>query len=353
MEFGISLLPDTGPDERSGRDYYADLLAIARLSDELGLDYLKMTEHYMNIYGGYCPSPLIFLSAAATVTNRIRLMTGGIQASFHHPIQIAAQTAQLDAISGGRLEVGFARAFLPYEFEAFGVDMDTSTERFRQTVLAVARLWTEQKVSEDTDFFGYSDVSSYPLPTQDPHPPIWTAALQTRSSFEWIGDQGFNLLMASPPRPADIPQTRELLQLYRDRFAASARGAAASARVAVSIPLLIAESDREASESGCALLRRHWARFSNAAASWNNHSSPAYEGYQEAVRKKFGNGVSDAELESTAIFGSPQRVVDRVSEICRTLEPDVILWQVDFGQQPLASMQRTLRLFADQVRPHL
>ncbi|KIZ16619.1 LLM class flavin-dependent oxidoreductase [Streptomyces natalensis] len=354
MEFGVSLLPDTGPEERSGRDYYADLLAVSRLADQLGLDYVKMTEHYLRPYGGYCPSPLIFLSAVASVTNRIRLMTGGIQASFHHPIQLAAQTSQLDAISDGRLDVGFARAFLPYEFEAFGVDLDSSTERFRETVRAVLRLWTEQKVSEDNPFFRYTDVTSFPAPTQEPHPPTWAAALFTKSSFEWIGDMGINLLMSAPPRREDMAHTQKMINHYRDHFARAVGSTTERhSKVAISIPLLIAESDDEAGRLGRRLLRKHWARFSEAAASWHNVSSPAYQGYQEAVQKKYGNDVSDTELDSTAFFGSPESVVDKVREVRKTLAPDVILWQVDFGQQPLKVMERTLKLFADQVRPHL
>jgi alkanesulfonate monooxygenase SsuD/methylene tetrahydromethanopterin reductase-like flavin-dependent oxidoreductase (luciferase family) len=353
MEFGLSLLPDTGPDERSAQEYYENVLTVSRLADQTGLEYIKMTEHYLQPYGGYCPAPLIFLSAVAGVTSRIRLMTGGIQASFHHPVQLAAQTAQLDALSKGRLDVGFARAFLPYEFEAFGIDIDTSTERFRATVQAVLRLWAGQKTSEDNAFFRYTDATSYPRPTQQPHPPVWGAALLTKSSFEWLGDMGLNLLIATPPRPDDMARARELIECYRERFGASARGAGRRPKVAVSVPLLLAESDDEARDSGRELLRRHWERFSEAAAVWQNRTSSAYEGYQAAVRKKFGSTVSDTELEGTAVFGSPENAVRKVRAIREALTPDVILWQVDFGQQPLKTMERTVRLFAEEVRPRL
>ncbi|MFE7116588.1 LLM class flavin-dependent oxidoreductase [Streptomyces sp. NPDC057654] len=353
MEFGLSLLPDTGPDERPAQEYYENALAISRLADHMGLEYLKMTEHYLQPYGGYCPSPLAFLSAVSAVTSRIRLMTGGIQASFHHPIQIAAQTAQLDALSNGRLDAGFARAFLPYEFDAFGVDIDSSTERFRATVKAVLRLWTEPKATENNAFFRYADATSYPRPTQHPHPPVWGAALLTQSSFEWLGDMGLNLLFASPPRPDDIPRALELIDCYKERFGASPHAAGRRPKVAVSVPLLIAESDDEARDCGRRLLRRHWEKFTEAAGAWNNRTSPAYEGYQTAIRKKFGSGVGDTELESTAVFGSPENALQKVEAIRESLGPDVILWQVDFGQQPLKTMERTVRLFAEHVRPSL
>ncbi|MFD5335035.1 LLM class flavin-dependent oxidoreductase [Streptomyces hawaiiensis] len=71
------MLPDCRPERRSATAYYHDVLAISRLADSAGLDYVKMTEHYLGSYGGYCPSPLTFLAAVAAQTSRIRLMTGG------------------------------------------------------------------------------------------------------------------------------------------------------------------------------------------------------------------------------------------------------------------------------------
>lgn len=349
-EFGISLLPDTSPDERTGGEYYANLLKVAQLTERLGLEYVKMTEHYLHRYGGYCPDPLVFLSAVAATTSTVRLLTGGIQASFHHPIQIAARTAQLDAISNGRLEVGFARAFLPYEFEAFGIDMDTSKERFRETVRAVVRLWSEQKVSEDNEFFRYSDVTSFPPPTQDPHPPVWAAAILTKSSFEWIGDSGFNLLIASAPSRDKVGQAREMIDLYRDRFTASQHNGGREPKVAISVPILIAESDREARELGRHYLRRHWETFSEAADCWHDRTSSAYEGYRQALRTKY---IKDGNTQEWAVFGSPESALAQLREFRERLSPDVILWQLDYGQQPLDVMERSLTLFAEQVRPRL
>lgn len=351
-EYGISLLPDSGPDQFSAREYYANLLTVAQLTDQLGLEYVKMTEHYLNSYGGYCPDPLVFLSAVATTTTRVRLMTGGIQASFHHPVQVAARTAQLDAISDGRLEVGFARAFLPYEFDTFGIDMDSSKDRFRETVRAVVRLWTEQKVTEDNEFFRYSDVTSFPPPTQQPHPPVWAAALLTRSSFEWIGNSGFNLLIASSPGRDKVSQVKEMIDFYRERFTAAPHNAGRRPRVALSVPLLLAESDQEALDLGRTLLRRHWETFGEAANSWQSRTSSAYQGYREMVTTKYAT-ADDAEHLEWAVFGSPESAVSQLRELRDVLSPDVILWQLDFGQQPLDLMRRSLELFAERVRPHV
>jgi alkanesulfonate monooxygenase SsuD/methylene tetrahydromethanopterin reductase-like flavin-dependent oxidoreductase (luciferase family) len=350
-EFGISLLPDASPDELPPATYFANALAVASLTEELGLEYVKMTEHYMRPYGGFCPDPLAYLSAVAATTRNVRLMTGGIQASFHHPVEIAAKTAQLDALSGGRLEVGFARAFLPYEFDTFGIDMDGSHERFRETVQAVVRLWSEPNVSEDGKFFRYDGVTSFPPPTQHPHPPVWGAALLTRSSFEWLGDSGFNLLIASAPSREKVTQLREMIDVYRERFQAAPGNAGRRPRVAISIALFLAESDAVAQEEGIPALRRHWEAFSDASQSWQDRKSSSYEGYREALTEK--HSTSTPEDAGLAVIGSPSTAARQVREICAELTPDIVLWQVDFGHLPLAPMQRSLQLFASQVRPLL
>jgi alkanesulfonate monooxygenase SsuD/methylene tetrahydromethanopterin reductase-like flavin-dependent oxidoreductase (luciferase family) len=339
-------------EQRSGREYYSDMLAVSRLTEQLGLEYVKMVEHYMHPYGGYSPDPLAFLSSVAATTSTVRLMTGGVQASFHHPVQIAARAAQLDAISNGRLDLGFARAFLPYEFDAFGIDMDSSRERFRQTIEAVVRLWTEQKVTEDNEFFHYTDLTSLPPVTQQPHPPVWVAALLTKSSFEWIGDSGFNLLIASAPSREKVSDARAMIDLYRDRFRAAPGNAGRQPKVAISVPLLVAEDAGEARELGWQLLRRHWDRFTEAANSWSDRSSPAYEGYREALATRYGKDSAAEELE-WAVFGDPESAVEQAREMCAALAPDIVLWQLDFGQQPLPVMHRSLELFAARVRPRL
>lgn len=349
--YGISLLPDTSPQQRGAKDYYADLLTVSELTEELGLEYVKMTEHYLHPYGGYCPDPLAFLSAVAARTSRVRLMTGGIQANFHHPIQLAARTAQLDALSGGRLDVGFARAFLPYEFDAFGIDMDSSTARFRATVDAVVNLWTGKDISEDTPFFRYDGANSLPLPTQDPYPPVWAAALLTPSSFEWIGDSGYNLLIASAPSREQVGQVREMIDLYRSRFAAAPQNAGKQPKVAISVALYLAESDKQAVDQGTAALRRHWDTFGSAASAWRDRTSTSYQGYREAVVDKHRSGPS--EKAGLAVIGSPETAVTQLRNIESELGTDVVLFQVDYGQQSVESMERSLKLFASEVRPRL
>src|SRR5262249_17257092 len=111
MEFGIQFFPAVGPDQKPADQYWREALELTQLAERLGFTNVRTVEHYFLSYGGYSPDPLIFLSAAAAVTRSIRLITGAVLPVFNNPLKLAGQIGMVDAISGGRLEVGFARAF--------------------------------------------------------------------------------------------------------------------------------------------------------------------------------------------------------------------------------------------------
>ncbi|KWT63392.1 oxidoreductase [Streptomyces albus subsp. albus] len=351
MKYGISFLPDCRRSQRSATEYLDDALTLSCLAEELGFDYVKVTEHYLHEYGGYSPHPLTFLAAVAARTQSIRLMTGGIQASFHHPVQIAAQAAQVDILSHGRLDVGFARAFLPYEFDTFGVPMEGSRERYRATVEAVLRLWTEKDVSESSEFFQFSGVTSLPPVHQEPHPPTWIAGLMSPETFSWAGDRGLNLLMASPPRAEELPRAQENVELYKTRFQQRVGKTGRSPRVAMSIPLMVGETDADAVERALPRLRAHWQVFGEAAESLLQTHSSDYAKYPQAVQSI--KEMSDSDLIQTAIIGSPETVAEKVAEFRRALSVETFLWHIDYGGQAFDDMAANLRRFKEKVLPHI
>jgi alkanesulfonate monooxygenase SsuD/methylene tetrahydromethanopterin reductase-like flavin-dependent oxidoreductase (luciferase family) len=353
IRHGISLLPDCRPARRTAARYYRDALDLARSADAGGLDYVKMTEHYLGDYGGYCPSPLTFLASVAAQTRDIRLMTGCVLPAFHHPVQLAAHAAMVDVLSNGRLEVGFARAWLPYEFDALGVPLSTSRARFEACIKAVIRLWTEQKVSEHTEFFSFTEATSAPAVIQVPHPPVWGAAIRSPESFSWLAEQGFGLLVAVSPLRRDLGWTRDLVRLYRDTFAERHQGTGLRPRVAISVPLYVDRTEAAAYDTALPHLREYLDVSAEAADSWTNLYSDNYRGYQN-MRDGFAK-VTDEALrhEGSAVIGTPDSVVQQIRELRTELAADVCLWNVDYGGQDGETMQPSLRLFLDEVLPHV
>jgi alkanesulfonate monooxygenase SsuD/methylene tetrahydromethanopterin reductase-like flavin-dependent oxidoreductase (luciferase family) len=349
MGFGISFLPDGAPKTKSPVTYFADALELSEIADDAGLRFVKMTEHYLHPYGGYCPSPLMFLSAVAARTRQIRLFTGAILPVFHHPLQIASEVALLDALSGGRAEIGFARAYLPYEFEAFGIPLDESRDRFTQTVKAVTRLWREADVSIESEFFAFHKATVLPRCTQTPHPPVWVAAVRSRQSFAWIGEEGFKLLVTPGfTGPASIS---EFISIYRESFRAPPEGARSGQEVAISLPLYIRDTDAAACAEADSYLGRYLEVWADAAKAWDAVGSRDYPGYSGMAGTLRATTPEAMRRSGAAIVGCPQHVVEQIHRLREELSIDHILWQVDFGAMPGEAARQTLTRFIEKVLP--
>src|SRR5256885_12907644 len=141
VPFGINFFSTVRQEQKAAEIYFDEALRLSVLAEELGFSHVRTVEHYFRPYGGMTPSPIVFLSAVAARTKRVRLVTGAVLPVFNHPIKIAGETAMLDAISHGRLDVGFGRAFLPEEFDAFERRMDESCARFVVGIAVVKWLW--------------------------------------------------------------------------------------------------------------------------------------------------------------------------------------------------------------------
>src|SRR5437588_7200509 len=172
MEFGIQFFPAVGPAQQPAAQYWREALELTQLAERLGFTNVRTVEHYFLSYGGYSPDPLIFLSAAAAVTRSIRLITGAVLPVFNNPLKLAGQIGMVDAISGGRLEVGFAAGFLPHEFARFGISMDESRARFDEGLEQARRVLEDERVTARGHFHSFEDATSLPWPIQKPRTPF-------------------------------------------------------------------------------------------------------------------------------------------------------------------------------------
>jgi alkanesulfonate monooxygenase SsuD/methylene tetrahydromethanopterin reductase-like flavin-dependent oxidoreductase (luciferase family) len=214
MEFGVQFFPDVASEQKSGAEYFREALTLAQEADNLGFTHVRIVEHYFHYYGGYSPNPMLFLAAAAQRTRRARLVTGAVLPVFNHPLKLAGEIGMLDAISGGRLDVGFARAFLPHEFRRFGRSPDESVARFREGIEQIELLLTRENVTHRGRFHTIENTTSLPRPTQKPRPKFYVAALNTADSFAFAGRMGYSV-MAIPLGGAVM---RPLLAAYRDAW---------------------------------------------------------------------------------------------------------------------------------------
>src|SRR3954469_7643475 len=149
MKFGIFFEMSTPRPFTGGieRQVYDNALGQARLADELGFDTVWAVEHHFLEEYSHCSAPELFLTAGAASPQRIRVGHGAVVCvpKMNHPVRVAERAAVLDILSGGRLELGTARASTWTELGGFQVDPDTTKISWDEFVHVLPKLWTEER----------------------------------------------------------------------------------------------------------------------------------------------------------------------------------------------------------------
>jgi len=348
MKFGLNFFPSFRPSDATTAEYFDQCLRLAERADQLGFNSVKTVEHYFFDYGGHSPNPVVFLSAVAARTRRIRPITGAVIPAFNHPVKLAAELAALDNISHGRLDAGFGRAFIPKEFEVFGVSMDDSRARFEEGLDAVVKLWTEDRVSYEGKFHKFHDVHLMPRPVQKPHPPIWIAAVASMESFVWAGQRGYNLMIV--PYAGDMRKVREMVRAYRDAWR-DAGHPPGREQIQTSLHCYVAETHKEALAGVTPRVNRYIDVFSEAVSSWASHQAGQYAGYGKMVDSIARTTIETMLEGKQALIGTPDEVAEQLEyhlEIFGPIEPSM---QINFGGINDHEAFRTLELFARDVMP--
>ena len=345
MQFGVQFFPNFQPRDKSPADYYAESLDIAEEADELGYSHARSVEHYFERYGGYSPNPILFLAAAAARTRKMRLVTGAVVPAFNNPLKLAGEIGMLDAISGGRFDVGFARAFLPHEFRRFRISPDELVARFREGLEQIELLLTKENVSHHGQFHSFDNVTSLPRPTQQPRPKFYIASTRTEDSFEFAGRNG-HALMSIPIGPL-----KDLIPIYRNAWRKA--GHPGDGEVMIAFHMFCHEDAKLAREIPRPQFEDYFKALFESAGEWTQGTaSKDYKGYGDSIGR-MKNFTLENQIEARgALVGTP----DEIKNIIRNLEDKVGKFesaslQINFGTLPLAEAQKSMRLFAREVMP--
>lgn len=174
MEFRVFVEPQQGAT-------YADQLAVAQTAEQLGFSAFFRSDHFVAMSGDGLPGPTdswVTLGAIARETSTIRLGTLVTSATFRYPGPLAITVAQVDAMSGGRVEFGLGAGWFEAEHTAYAIPFPPLGERFErlgEQLDIITGLWTTRP-GETFDYTGkhytISQSPALPKPVQNPHPPI-------------------------------------------------------------------------------------------------------------------------------------------------------------------------------------
>jgi F420-dependent oxidoreductase-like protein len=277
---GVDLRIFTEPQQGAS---YETLLRVAKASEDLGFDAFFRSDHYLKM-GSVTglPGPTdawITLAGLARDTSRIRLGTLMSPATFRYPGPLAISVAQVDQMSGGRVEFGFGAGWFEAEHAAYAIpfpDLRERFERFAEQLAIITGLW-EMPAGETFSFTGkhytVTDSPGLPKPAQQPRPPVL------------IGGYGAN-------------RTPALAARYADEFNLAFAGRSVTA----------AQFDRV--RAACAAAGRDEASitFSSAQVVCCGRTPDELRRRAAAIGREVG------ELREHGLAGTPAEVADKIAE---------------------------------------
>jgi alkanesulfonate monooxygenase SsuD/methylene tetrahydromethanopterin reductase-like flavin-dependent oxidoreductase (luciferase family) len=312
------------------QEVYARALERIEIMDRGGFDAVWLAEHHFTTFS-VCPSVHMLGTLAAARTRRLRIGTAVSLAALYHPLRLAEEVALLDVLSGGRVNWGAGRGFSHSEFNAFGVPVEESADRFREAVEIVLAAWTRERMSFKGKHFAFDDIEVMPKPLQQPHPPTWMAAT-SESAIDWAASRGFSILMDPHASFGELGDKRRhyRAQLARAGFSDEGRD------IPMARLMALAATRAEAEE----VARR--------GAQW---LVDAYAGPQHAHRKTLqprtydGKDPAQHYVDSVILHGTPDSMLEQIARLREEVGLNYLMCA------PLS--RETFRLLADQVVPRL
>ncbi|MBV9861078.1 MAG: putative FMN-dependent luciferase-like monooxygenase [Alphaproteobacteria bacterium] len=310
-------------DEASPAERYRLALDQIGHAERLGFDTAWIAQHHFHENEGGLPSPLVFLAQAAARTSRIRLATGIITLPLELPLRVAEDTAVLDLMTGGRLEVGVGPGGNPSAFAAFELDAAERNDLFVRNLALLRRAWTGQELPGGDRLY----PTNHGLADR-----VWQATFSVSGGARAGADGDGIMLSRTQPRPADKPgmTIEEIQRPILDAYHA-ALPPGREPRVMVSRSVFVADDREEALRLAAIGLRRA----------------------RERLRLPAGGGLPEWLIAANAHVGTAEDVI-RSLAADRTLERATeLVVQVHSIDPPPPMTLRSLELVAERVAPAL
>ncbi|WP_436981542.1 LLM class F420-dependent oxidoreductase [Streptomyces sp. enrichment culture] len=306
MRLRIFTEPQQGAD-------YDTLLKVAKATEDLGFDAFYRSDHYLAMGDSDgLPGPTdawITLAGLARETSRIRLGTLMTAATFRLPGTLAIQVAQVDAMSGGRVDFGLGSGWYEDEHTAYGIPFPKEKfGRLEEQLAIITGLWetpSGEKFDYEGTYYQLKDCPALPKPYQERIPVL-------------IGGFG-------------AKRTPRLAARYADEFNVPFGSLEDSKRQFDRVRDAAAERGRDADE----------LVYSNALVVCVGKDDA------EVARRAAAIGREVDELKENGLAGSPEEVVDKIGQYGELGSSRIYLQVLD-----LSDLDH-LALIADQVQAKL
>ncbi|MBT6275784.1 MAG: LLM class flavin-dependent oxidoreductase [Chromatiales bacterium] len=334
MQFGI-MMRGQFPAADSLAERFDELMAQARLIDELGYDSITKGAHYSaGPLQDFQQIP--FLSRLAGEAPRCRLNTGVCLLPLHKPLDIAEQVATLDVMTNGKVIFGCGVGYRDVEFKAFGMDRSERGRRFEENLDCVKRLWAGEVVSMKASHFELQEAMCSALPVQRPHPPIWIGG-SADAVIRRAARMGSCWYIGPNDRLAAIePQ----LEVYKRALEEAGRDF--PAEFPIRREVFVAKTREEAYR----LTREPIMNKYKAYFSWGLGQS------RPGATDELGMPFEEL-LEDRFLIGSPDDVTEQILKFRQRLGVNHIIMSMHWPGMDVARSMEAMALLAEEVMPRV
>lgn len=329
-------------------DVYEQHLREVQRAEELGYQYYFIIEH-QNSHVGQLTAPMVYLSAVAQRTQRIRFGVMIHQLPFYHPMRLAEDAAMLDHLSRGRFEFGTGIGVAEHEFIRWNLPFHERRQMSEEALEIIVQAWTQEEVTYHGKYWQFDEALPVPKPYQQPYPPIWVAA-HSPSALEFAARRNYHV-----SQNIDVDAViAEKFDYYR-RVWRECQHPGPMPRTFLTRAVHVAETDAIArAEAEMALLssrrltREQIAKTrvgmkGNEDSPTNRELGRVFEGMSTSYDFWIDNGL--------ALVGSPETVARRLQEQHKLIGYDVFCANHHVGPIPTAQAEKSMELFATEVLP--
>lgn len=324
------------PDPRYGGDrLYADMVEQAKLVDRLGYCGVTIPEHHLiNIL--CVPDPLLMAVKIAAVTSRLEIVTSVCVLPLHDMRVFAGRAIQADILCDGRLILGIGRGAFAFEMARLGVPIETSREKFDESLDVLLALFAREEVSWAGKYYNFAPLTVMPRPVRMPQ--IMLAALVPAAIHASV-KRGFHI--QTTPLSGSYEDMNKQIDAFQ-RGKAELGEAGWHLRLALSRMCVVARDAADA-RGKLALANDYYSRFDNL------YTGPGLvsHGRIELLPRR----QTLEELAQNLIICPADEMIDRLAHYAE-LGIDDLIMNVNIGHSQAESLEAVQR-FAEDVMPHL
>jgi alkanesulfonate monooxygenase SsuD/methylene tetrahydromethanopterin reductase-like flavin-dependent oxidoreductase (luciferase family) len=347
MDFGI-FLDFVRRQGETPEETFDESFQLVDLAEAAGLDTVWLGEMHFNPNRSVLSAPIIVACSIATRTKRLRVGMAVQVLPLIHPLRIAEEAATVDQISKGRFEFGVGRSGNMRAYDAMGIDYEESRERFQEALDIILKAWSGETFSYEGKYNHITNATLSPLPYQKPFPKVRIAST-TEDSFGRVGRLGFPIFLSM--RGMDVNDLETNLKDYHKAWR-EAGHPGESGDISVRLPVYVAPTDEEAVEDPKETIEAYFQRMRRRfEEGWGGSGTEYWERRQKRLAQ-LEKLTYDEILETKVIFGSPERVIDRLTQYKEMLGLSGFTAELNpGGLLPPEAVHRSLKLLTDEVMP--